>query len=141
MLPIQVPTVRAYDSAKRLPASDGSYPLWSHVCFSCLVYLDDIIVFAKDFNTHLSRLAEVFEQLKQAGLKLHGTKCSLFQRRVSFLGHVLSGDGIEVQAEKVKAVRDWPVPKNISELRSYLGMVSYYRKFIPGFANIAAPLA
>jgi len=73
-------------------------------------------------------------------LKLHGTKCSLFQRRVSFLGHVLSGDGIEVQAEKVKAVRDWPVPKNISELRSYLGMVSYYRNFIPGFANIAAPL-
>jgi len=56
-----------------------------------------------------------------------------------FLGHVLSGDGIEVQAEKVKAVRDWPVPKNISELRSYLGMVSYYRKFIPGFANTAAP--
>ena len=108
---------------------------------TCLVYLDDIIVFAKDFNTHLSRLAEVFERLKQAGLKLHGTKCSLFRRRVSFLGHVLSGDGIEVQAEKVKAVRDWPVPKNISELRSYLGMVSYYRKFIPGFANIAAPLA
>jgi len=65
---------------------------------------------------------------------------SLFQRRVSFLGHVLSGDGIGVQAEKVKAVRDWPVPKNISELRSYLGMVSYYRKFIPGFANIATPL-
>ena len=106
---------------------------------TCLVYLDDIIVFAKDFNTHLSRLAEVFERLKQAGLKLHGTKCSLFQRRVSFLGHVLSGDGIEVQAEKVKAVRDWPVPKNISELRSFLGMVSYYRKFIPGFANIVAP--
>ena len=85
---------------------------------TCLVYLDDIIVFAKDFDTHLSRLAEVFERLKQAGLKLHGTKCSLLQRRVSFLGHVLSGDGIEVQAEKVKAVRDWPVPKNISELRS-----------------------
>ena len=85
---------------------------------TCLVYLDDIIVFAKDFNTHRSRLAEVFERLRQAGLELHGTKCSLFQRRVSFLGHVLSGDGIEVQAEKVKAVRDWPVPKNISELRS-----------------------
>ena len=138
MLPIQGPTVRAHDSAKRLPASDGPCPVWSHVR-SCLVYLDDIIVFAKDFNTHLSRLAEVFERLKQAGLKLHGTKCSLFQRRVSFLGHVLSGDGIEVQAEKFKAVRDWPVPKNISELRSYLGMVSYYRKFIPEFANIAAP--
>jgi len=107
---------------------------------TCLDYFDDITVFAKDFNTHLSQLAEVFERLKQAGLKLHGTKCSLFQRRVSFLGHLLSGDGIEVQAEKVKAVRGWPVPRNISELRSYLGMVSYYRQFIPGFANIAAPL-
>ena len=70
---------------------------------TCLVYLDDIIVFAKDFNTHVSRLAEVFERLKRAGLKLHGTKCSLFQRRVSFLGYVLSGDGIEVQAKEVKA--------------------------------------
>jgi len=56
-----------------------------------------------------------------------------------FSRHVLSGDGIEVKAEKVKAVRDWPVPKNMSELRSFLGMVSYYRKFIPGFANIVAP--
>ena len=83
---------------------------------TCLVYLDDIIVFARDFSTHLSRLAEAFERLKQAGLKLHGTKCSLFQRRVSFLGHVLSGDGIEVQAEKVKAVRGWPVPRNILSL-------------------------
>jgi len=66
---------------------------------TCLVYLGDIIVFARDFSTHLSRLAEVFERLKQAGLKLHGTKCSLFQRRVSFLGHVLSGEGIAYHCE------------------------------------------
>ena len=107
---------------------------------SCLVYLDDIIVFGKDFNTHAVRLKEVFKRLRAANLKLHVNKCCLFQRRVSFLGHVISEAGIEVQEDKISAVRDWPVPRDLSEVRSFLGFCSYYRRFIAGFADIAAPL-
>jgi len=107
---------------------------------TCLVYLDDIIVYANDFETHLERVREVFSRLRDANLKLHATKCCLFQRRVDFLGHVLSERGIEVQEEKVAVVRNWPPPRNLSELRSYLGLCSYYRRFAKGFADVAAPL-
>jgi len=74
------------------------------------------------------------------GLKLHVKKCCLFQRKVVFLGHVLSEAGIEMQEDKLAAVRDWPTPENLSQLRSFLGLCSYYRRFIPGFVDVAAPL-
>jgi len=83
---------------------------------TCLVYLDDIIVFSRDFDSHLDRLREVFTRLRAANLKVHIKKCSLFQRRVNFLGHVLTETGIEVQAEKVEAVQNWPTPRNLTEL-------------------------
>ena len=102
---------------------------------TCLVYLDDIIVYSTDFDTHVQRLQEVFDRRRGANLKLHVKKYRLFQRRVAFLGHVLSEAGIEVQEDKVAAVRDWTTPRNLSELRSFLGLCSYYRRFIPGFAE------
>ena len=107
---------------------------------TCLVYLDDIIVFSRDFESHVERLREIFGRLQSANLKLHIKKCCLFQQRVSFLGHVLTKDGIEVQQEKVEAVRDWPTPRSLTEVRSFVGLCSYYRRFISGFADMAAPL-
>lgn len=107
---------------------------------TCLIYLDDIIVYAKDFETHFSRVRKVFTRLHTANLKLHANKCCLFQRRVEFLGHVLSEKGTEVQDTKVAMVRNWPAPRNLTELRSFLGLCSYYRRFIAGFADIAALL-
>jgi len=102
--------------------------------------LDDIIVLGRVFDTHLSRLREIFTRLRGTNLKVHIKKCSLFQRRADFLGHVLTEAGIEVQPEKVAAVQNWPRPRSLTELRSFVGLCSYYRRFIPGFADLAAPL-
>jgi hypothetical protein len=97
---------------------------------ACMVYLDDIIIFGPDFDTHLNRLKLVFDRVRQAGLKLKASKCCLLQRKVSFLGHVVSADGLEVQEEKVTAVKSWPIPTNLHEVRSFVGFCSYYRRFI-----------
>jgi predicted aspartyl protease len=107
---------------------------------ACLVYLDDVIVFAPSFDLHLERLATVFDRLLQANLKVKASKCELFRRQVRFLGHVISSNGIEVDPEKVRVVANWPRPRNLTELRSYIGLCSYYRRFIKSFADIARPL-
>ena len=78
----------------------------------CLVYLDDIIVLADTFEHHMARLELVFGRLRSAGLKLNPSKCRFFQLKTKFLGHVVSGQGIEPDEDKVRAVRDWPIPKN-----------------------------
>ena len=75
---------------------------------TCLVYLDDIIIFGRTFEEQLSRLEEVFRRIQSANLKLKPTKCSFFQRQVDFLGHVISADGVSVQEAKVDTIKDWP---------------------------------
>ena len=106
----------------------------------CLVYLDDIISFGKNFQDCLDNLSLVFQKLRSAQLKLKPSKCSLFQERVKFLGHIVSPDGIECDPEKICDVDKWPVPKNVTDVRSFLGLASYYRRFIPCFAQLASPL-
>ena len=107
---------------------------------TCLVYIDDVIVFSRFFEEHTGKLSLVFQRLRKAGLKLKPTKCRLFQRRVVLLGHVLTENGTEPDPEKVSAVVDWPVPKTLTEVWSFLGLASYYRSFVKGFSQIAAPL-
>jgi len=107
---------------------------------TCLVYLDDIIVFGLTIDEQLLRLREVFGRIRQANLKLKPTKCSLFRRSVAFLGHVLSENGIAMQTEKVQAIRDWPPCRNLTELRAFLGTAGYYQRFVKNSSAIAAPL-
>jgi len=106
----------------------------------CLVYLDDILVFSKTFEEHLVWLATVFNRLDRYGLKLKPSKCSLFQRKVSFLGHIVSGHGIECDPDKVASIATWPTPSNIAEVHTFCGLASYYRTFVCNFAAIARPL-
>ena len=105
-----------------------------------LIYLDDLIIYSTNFGEHISRLDEVFNRLSKAGFKLKPSKCQLFQEEVEFLGHVVTKDGVKPDMQKVKAVTEWPVPRNITDVRSFLGLCSYYRRFIIKFSTRASPL-
>ena len=106
----------------------------------CLVHLDDVIVHAKTLADEFENLRTVFRRLRQAGLKLNPRKCHLFQKSVRYLGHVVSESGIAVDPEKTIAVGNWPEPRNKTEVRSFLGLSTYYRRFIPHLADVARPL-
>jgi len=105
----------------------------------CLVYIDDIIVYSDNFADHLTRLEQVFKRFEESGLKLKAKKCFFAQEEVTFLGHCVNAKGISPDKEKVSAISNFPRPTNVSELRSFVGLISYYRKFIADFANKAAP--
>jgi hypothetical protein len=96
----------------------------------CLVYLDDIIVFSKTFDEHLENLAEVCEKVRSANLKLHPAKCVLVQNEVTFLGHKISKEGIKTDDEKTNTECNWPTPRNVKEVRSFIGLCSYYSSII-----------
>ena len=106
----------------------------------CLIYLDDIIIFGKTFAEMIQNLDTVLERFAQAGLKLKSQKCQLFKREVDFLGHVINEHGIHTNPQKIECVKTWPTPKNITELRSFLGLCSYYRRFIINYSHVAKPL-
>ena len=102
-----------------------------------LLYLDDICIFAPTIDEMLDRIQLVFDRLKKFNLKIKPKICQFFSPSVLFLGHVLSPKGISANPEKVDKVKTWPVPKNIKEVQSFLGLASYYRHFIPHFAKKA----
>ena len=105
-----------------------------------LFYLDNICIFSSTIDEMLDRIAMVLYRLKEFNLKIKPKKSFFFQSNILFLGHMLSKDGILPNPEKVSKVRDWPVPKMAKEVHSFLGLASYYRRFIPKFAKWANPL-
>ena len=107
---------------------------------TCLPYIDDVLVMAKTFDSHLERLRVVFLQFRNSGLKLKAKKCHLAQSMVRYLGYIVSEKGISADPSKVAAVREFPIPENLQSLRSFLGLASYYRRFIPCFSSVAHPL-
>ena len=103
----------------------------------CLVYIDDIIIFSTNFNDHLLALGEVFTALKKANLRVKPEKCHFLQSEVTFLGHVLSENGIRPDPSKTRDVLEFPVPHNVNTLQKFLGLVQWFRKFIKDLAFIA----
>ena len=105
-----------------------------------VVYLGDILIMGETLEDHLENVREVLHRLRAAGLKLNPGKCQFLQRSVQYLGHVVSESGILPDERKVEAVRQFPTPINLKMLRSFLGLASYYRRFIAGFSSVAGPL-
>ena len=107
---------------------------------TCLFYLDDIIVFSSTWEEHLARLRQVFERLRRANLKLGADKCTFVAKEVNYLGHRVTEEGLLPDSLLLAAIREIPPPKTATEVRSFLGLAGYYRRYVKGFAAIAAPL-
>ena len=105
-----------------------------------LVFIDDILIYSKNEEEHKQHLKQVFEILREHKLYAKLSKCVFFTSRVEFLGHVISDEGVSVDPRKVTAVAEWPIPKDKTEVRSFLGLASYYRRFVKGFSKITAPM-
>ena len=86
-----------------------------------IIYLDDIVIFSKDLVSHLKRLEAVFQKLEEAGLKLKPSKCELFQRQLAYLGHFISAKGVATDEGKIEAIKKWPTPTNVMQVRSFWG--------------------
>ena len=106
----------------------------------CLIYLNDIIIYSKSFPEHLLHLALVFDRLRDVHLKLKPSKCQFACKSVPYLGFIAIPDGIQPDLKKVESVRTYPTPTNLKQIRSFLGLANYYRRFIPRFSHIANPL-
>ena len=105
-----------------------------------LIYIDDILVYSKSIDEHISHLEEIFRRLREADVKLNSNKCHFAKKEVLYLGHVITPEGIKPNPAKISVVKDFPVPRNLKELRNFLGLANYYRRFVKDFAKIANPL-
>ena len=104
------------------------------------VYVDDVLIFSRTMSNHLEHLREVFERLKKANLKLKPAKCHFIRQSLNYLGHKITPSGLEPNPQQIEAVQRFPVPENLSQVRQFLGLASYYRRFVEGFATLACPL-
>ncbi|KAL0545045.1 hypothetical protein IC582_020183 [Cucumis melo] len=105
-----------------------------------LVFFDDILIYSKDERDHVEHIEKVFLTLRRHALFANKKKCSFAQQKIEYLGHVISGEGVEVDPDKIKAIADWPCPTNVREVRGFLGLTGYYRRFVQHYGSIAAPL-
>ena len=103
-------------------------------------YLDDIIIFSQTEEDHLDQLENIFLRLEHFGLKMKREKCAFFKQHIQYLGHLISEEGIKPLPEKLQSIREMPAPRNPKEIKQFLGLLGYYRKFIPRFADISRPL-
>jgi hypothetical protein len=104
-------------------------------------YLDDVVIHSEDFDSHVEHIRFVSECLRQAGMTVKPEKVVLGTKEILFLGHLVSADGVLIDPERTKAIRDFPFPKDVRSVSWFVGMVNFYHKFIPRLAEVAAPLS
>jgi hypothetical protein len=105
-----------------------------------IVFLDDILVYSKSEEEHEQHMRMVLQVLREHQLYSKLSKCSFYQKKIHYLGHIISKDGIVMDPEKIEAIREWSTSKNVTEVRSFISIVGYYRKFIARFSRIAHPI-
>ena len=105
-----------------------------------VVFIDDILMYSKDRENHDTHLRVLLETLRKEQLYAKLSKCEFLLNEVSFLGHIVSKEGIQVDPKKIEVVVEWKPPRNVTEVRSFLGLVGYYKRFVKGFSMIAAPM-
>lgn len=106
----------------------------------CFVYLDDIVIYANSVEDHTLKLESVFKRLQENNLKLQPDKCEFMRKEVAYLGHVITNQGVLPDPEKTKTIEQFPVPKKQKDIKSFLGLVGYYRRFIENFSKLTKPL-
>lgn len=106
----------------------------------CLVYMDDIIIFSVSLQEHIENLTKIFMALEKVNLKIQLDKSEFLKKEVAFLGHIVTDNGVKPNPSKIEAIQNWPIPKNQKELRGFLGILGYYRRFVRDFARITKPL-
>ncbi|PNF14896.1 hypothetical protein B7P43_G05140 [Cryptotermes secundus] len=106
----------------------------------CLVYLDDIVVFGESLQIHNNKLRDVLDRMREHNLKLQPDKCEFLRKEVSYLGHIITSEGVKPDERKVEVVKNFPTPTTTQKLKGFLGLAGYYRRFIPNFSKIAKPL-
>jgi hypothetical protein len=105
-----------------------------------IVFIDDILIYSESTEEHAEHLRVVLEKLRQNQLYAKFSKCEFWLEKVAFLGHVLTADSVAVDPEKIEVVLEWQEPKNVTDIRSFLGFAGYYRRFIENFSKIAKPM-
>ena len=105
-----------------------------------VVFIDDILIFSKNEEEHAEHLRIVLQRLREHKLYAKFSKCEFWLKKVQFLGHVISEDGISVDPSKIRDVLDWKTPETVPEIRSFLGLAGYYHRFVPNFSKIARPM-
>jgi Reverse transcriptase (RNA-dependent DNA polymerase) len=105
-----------------------------------LVFFDDILIYSSDFQSHLSHMISVFDLLQQHKLYAKLSKCDFATDKIEYLGHIISSAGVATDPSKIAAMLQWPVPKTVRQLRGFLGLTGYYRKFIRNYGIISKPL-
>lgn len=103
-------------------------------------YIDDIVIFSEDWDSHVAKLKAVLQSLREASLTANPEKCFIGLTEAKYLGYIVGGGAIKPQVDKVEAIRDWPIPQTKKQVRAFLGLAGYYRRFVPEFSSVATPL-